>query len=132
MMNKLRNNFKNHLYLLRKPAKEYQKYLPHISNGYEFSEMLSEMLGELNVSHAGSGFRGRMNNGDATASLGIFMNYGHKGDGILIDEIISGGPLDKAKFDIKKGHIIKKIDGDLISKNEDLAKYLNRRKFRPI
>ncbi len=108
--------------------KEYQKYLPHIANGYEFSEMLSEMLGELNVSHAGAGYRGsNVSNADATASLGIFMNYDYKEDGILIDEIISGGPLDKAKFKIEKGNIIQKIDGITIDKNEDLAKYLNRK-----
>lgn len=107
---------------------EYQKYLPHISNGYEFSEMLSEMLGELNVSHAGAGYSGSsVSNADATASLGIFMDYNFKEDGILIDEIISGGPLDKAKFKIEKGNIITKINGVTISKNEDLAKYLNRK-----
>lgn len=107
---------------------EYQKYLPHIANGFEFSEMLSEMLGELNVSHSGSGYRGsNVSNADATASLGIFMNYNFKEDGILIDEIIAGGPLDKAKFNIEKGNIIKKIDGITIDKNEDLAKYLNRK-----
>lgn len=111
-----------------KMKKEYQKYLPHIANGYEFSEMLSEMLGELNVSHAGAGFRGSpISNADATASLGIFMNYDFKDDGILIDEIITGGPLDKAKFNITKGNIIKKIDGVTIDKDVDLAKYLNRK-----
>ena len=53
--------------------KEYTKYLPSIGNAHEFSEMLSEMLGELNVSHSGSGSRGNgISNGDATASLGIF------------------------------------------------------------
>ena len=36
----------------------YAKYLPHISNNYEFSEMLSEMLGELNISHSGSSVLG--------------------------------------------------------------------------
>lgn len=107
--------------------KEYQKYLPHIGNGFEFSEMLSEMLGELNVSHAGSRFRGApMANADATASLGIFMNYSHNGNGILIDEIIKGGPLDKAKFNINTGMIIEKINGEIVDKNEDVAKYLNR------
>ena len=56
--------------------------------------MLSEMLGELNVSHAGAGYRGgSMSNKDATASLGIFMNYDHTGNGILIDEIINGKEL---------------------------------------
>ena len=107
---------------------EYQKYLPHIANGYEFSEMLSEMLGELNVSHSGAGYSGsEIDIADATASLGIFMNYNFKEDGILIDEIITDGPLDKANFNIQKGNIITKIDGDSIRKNEDIAKYLNRK-----
>lgn len=111
-----------------KMKKEYSKYVPHIGNDIEFSEMLSELLGELNVSHAGSGFRGSpISNADATASLGIFMNYDHKADGILIDEIIKGGPLDKAKFNIKAGMIIEKIDGEVVSKDVDVAKYLNRK-----
>ena len=107
---------------------EYQKYLPHISNGFEFSEMLSEMLGELNVSHSGAGFSASgVSNADETASLGIFYDFAFKEEGILIDEILIGGPLDKAKFKIEKGNIIKKIDGITIDKNEDLAKYLNRK-----
>jgi tricorn protease len=111
-----------------KMKKEYQKYLPYISNAYEFSEMLSEMLGELNVSHAGSGYRGnKVSNSDATASLGIFMSYEHKNNGILIDEIIKGGPLDKAKFNVTHGMIITKIDGITIEKNQDVAKYFNRK-----
>ena len=55
------------------------------------------------------------------------MNYKHKGDGILIDEIIKGGPLDKAKFKIKAGMVIEKINGETIDKNQDIAKYLNRK-----
>ena len=108
--------------------KEYQKYLPHIANGFEFSEMLSEMLGELNVSHSGAGYKNKnITNADTTASLGIFMNYAFKENGILIDEIIAGGPLDKAKFNVNNGDIIKKIDGVIIDKNDDVAKYLNRK-----
>ena len=107
---------------------EYQKYLPHISNAYEFSEMLSEMLGELNVSHAGAGYReNSFSNADKTASLGIFMDYKHHKEGILIEEIIKGGPLDKAKFNISSGMIIEKIDGVAIQKNQDVAKYFNRK-----
>jgi len=107
---------------------EYKKYLPSIGNSYELTEMLSEMLGELNVSHAGAGYRGgSMSNKDATASLGIFMNYAHAGNGILIDEIIKGGPLDKSKINIKAGMIIEKIDGVTIEPNQDVAKYLNRK-----
>jgi Tol biopolymer transport system component len=36
--------------------KEYDKYLPHISNNFEFTELLSELLGELNVSHSGASY----------------------------------------------------------------------------
>jgi Tol biopolymer transport system component len=110
-----------------KMKKEYKKYLPHIGNSYEFSEMLSEMLGELNVSHSGSRYGTSIPNADATASLGIFMSYDHKGDGILIDEIISGGPLDKAKYNVTAGMIIEKIDGETVDKDQDVAKYFNRK-----
>lgn len=106
---------------------EYQKYIPHIGNGYEFAEMLSELLGELNVSHAGSSYNGNIENGDATASLGIFIDYDHKGDGIKIVEVIKGGPLDKANLDIKTGMIIQKIDGEVISNDKDIAQFLNRK-----
>lgn len=107
---------------------EYSKYIPHIGNSYEFSEMLSEMLGELNVSHAGARGRGRdMDNKDATAALGVFFDYDYKGDGIKITEIIKEGPLDKATFKIAKGMIIQKIDGVTINSDEDIAKYLNRK-----
>ena len=107
----------------------YKKYIPSIGNSFEFSEMLSEMLGELNVSHAGARHRGNggLSNADATASLGIFLDYNHVGNGILIDEIIKGGPLDKAKYKLKKGMIIEKIDGELITPNKDIAMFLNRK-----
>ncbi|MFA5669150.1 MAG: S41 family peptidase [Balneolaceae bacterium] len=106
---------------------EYKKYLPSIGNSYEFTEMLSEMLGELNVSHSGARYSGSIDNGDATASLGIFIDYAHKGNGIKITEVIKGGPLDKAKFDIKAGMIIEKIDGEVLSPDRDIASFLNRK-----
>ncbi|RZK69779.1 MAG: peptidase S41, partial [Pedobacter sp.] len=106
---------------------EYKKYLPHIGNSYEFAEMLSELLGELNVSHSGARYNNSAPEDDATASLGILQSYKHKGNGLLIDEIIAGGPLDKAKGLAKAGMIIEKIDGVLIESDQDVAKYLNRK-----
>src|SRR6056297_490689 len=106
---------------------EYQKYLPHIGNTYEFAEMVSEMIGELNVSHAGARYSRSIDNADETASLGIFMDYDYEGDGILITEVIEGGPLDKAKFDIGPGMIIEKIDGETVSADSDVARFLNRK-----
>lgn len=106
---------------------EYKKYLPHIGNSYEFTEMVSEMLGELNASHTGAGYGGSGENADATASLGVFMDYDYKGNGIKIVEVIKGGPLDKAAFDIKAGMIIQSIDGVAISAEKDMASYLNHK-----
>jgi len=106
----------------------YEKQVPHVSNSFEMAEVLSEMLGELNSSHSGARSPSyKLTNPDATASLGIFMNYAHQGDGILIDEIIIGGPLDRASFNIKAGMVILKIDGNTIEQNQDVAKYLNRK-----
>ena len=106
---------------------EYQKYLPHIGNSYEFAEMISEMIGELNVSHAGARYSKSIDNPDQTASLGIFKDYNHTGVGIRIAEVIAGGPLDKAAFDIEPGMIIERIDGVVVTPDRDIAIYLNRK-----
>ncbi|MFC3414726.1 S41 family peptidase [Algoriphagus hitonicola] len=106
---------------------DYQKYLPHIGNNYEFAEMISEMIGELNVSHAGARYSRSIPMADATASLGIFWDYEHDDNGIKITEIISGGPLDKADFDLSEGMIIQKIDGVSVEPTMDFAQLLNRK-----
>ena len=106
---------------------DYEKYIPHIGNNYEFSEMLSELLGELNVSHSGSDYGAFNPNGDATAALGIFYDYNYKGNGIKIVEVITDGPLDKAGMNISAGMIIESIDGETITADKDLPQYLNRK-----
>ena len=106
---------------------EYEKYLPSIGNGYEFAEMLSEMIGELNVSHAGARYSRSIPLADATASLGVFYDYKHQGNGLKVVEVLRGGPLDKADLAIKPGMIIERIDGELISPEIDFAKLLNRK-----
>jgi tricorn protease len=108
--------------------KDYQKFLPYINNDYDFAEMLSEMLGELNVSHTGcyyAGAGGPM--GDRTASLGIYFDYGYTGPGLKIAEVIAGGPLDKHSVKVHPGVILEKIDGEMITDSVDHYKYLNRK-----
>ncbi|WP_192820394.1 S41 family peptidase [Rufibacter sp. LB8] len=106
---------------------DYEKYLPHVSNNYEFSELLSELLGELNVSHSGSSFSNVPANADATASLGVFFDQNYTGDGMKIDEVILEGPLQKAGLDVKAGMVIEKIDGETLSPDRDYAQFLNRK-----
>lgn len=106
---------------------DYQKYLPHIGNNYEFAEMISEMIGELNVSHAGARYSRSIPMADETASLGVFWDYNHQGNGIKITEVIAGGPLDKATISVSSGMIIQKIDGEVVSPDVDFAKLMNRK-----
>ena len=54
----------------------YRKFLPHINNNYDFAELLSEWLGELNVSHTGGRFSPSIP-GDATA-IGIIKEKAHR------------------------------------------------------
>lgn len=96
----------------------YAKFLPHINNNYDFSEMLSELLGELNGSHTGARYFAS-GTSMPTASLGAFFDNDYKEDGIKIKEIINQGPLTNANTKIGVGTIILKIDGDTIKKDQD-------------
>lgn len=96
----------------------YNRFLPHINNNFDFAEMLSEMLGELNGSHTGARYFGQ-GSPMPTASLGAFFDNEYKGDGIRIVEIINQGPLTTANTKIKNGTTILKIDGKPIAKGQD-------------
>ena len=110
-----------------KLRENYEPKLKSIGNDFEFAQLLSEMLGELNVSHSGAGARMSMSNADHTASLGIFIDYSYKREGIKIAEIMKEGPLDKKSLDVKAGMIIQQIDGIKLTKDVDYAKFLNRK-----
>ncbi|RAJ76543.1 C-terminal processing protease CtpA/Prc [Chitinophaga dinghuensis] len=105
----------------------YARFLPYISNNYDFQELLSELLGELNASHTGGRYSAFIPNGDVTASLGLLYDETSKADGLKVDEVIKGGPLDKAASKLRKGDIIEKIDGVAITSDIDWAVLLNRK-----
>ncbi|MDP4149604.1 MAG: S41 family peptidase [Bacteroidota bacterium] len=109
----------------------YKKFLPYINNDLDFAEMLSEMLGELNASHTGCYYIGNApSGGDRTAALGVFYDYGHKGPGLKIQEVIAGGPLDRDGEKVRPGVILEKIDGMEITDTVDHYQYLNRKSGR--
>jgi tricorn protease len=105
----------------------YAKFLPHITNNYDFQELLSEMLGELNASHTGGRYTPKMENPDATAALGLLYDETYTGNGLKVAEVITGGPADKATSKIKAGLVIEMIDGQPINDAEDWAQLLNRK-----
>ena len=91
-------------------AQNYSRFLPHINNNYDFADMLSELLGELNVSHTGSGYRAPA--ADApVASLGLIFNLNFPGPGLKVDEVVAGGPCDNADISIAPGDVITAVNG---------------------
>ncbi len=111
---------------------EYQKFLPYINNNFDFAEMLSEMLGELNASHTGSGYRYSEKSGDKTASLGILFDWSFDGDGIKIVEVLNKGPFDNSKSKVEEGHIIEKLNGETITANKSFFGLLNHQAGKPM
>lgn len=98
--------------------KVYEKFLPYINNNFDFAEMLSEMLGELNASHTGCRYYA---NGASlsTAALGAFFDPNYEGDGLKIQEVIKRGPFAVKKNEVTAGCIIEKIDGEAIKAGKD-------------
>ena len=104
----------------------YRRFLPYIRNNYDFQELLSEMLGELNASHTGARFRLPQVRMEATASLGLFLEAGPE-HGLKVAEVLKGGPLDRHAAKVRAGHILTAIDGVELASMEDPAHLLNRR-----
>ena len=95
----------------------YKKFLPYVNNGYDFSILASEMLGELNVSHTGCRYYPSLST-LTTAELGALFDETYTGAGIKVAEVLPGGPLD-THSDITSGSIITAIDGRTIEAGSD-------------
>lgn len=104
--------------------KTYAKFLPYINNNYDFRDMLSEMLGELNGSHTGARYypEGATLK---TAALGLFFDNDYEGDGLKVEEVINRGPFAVRNTGVKKGCIIEAIDGQKIAKGSDYTSLLD-------
>ena len=96
----------------------YRRFLPSINNNYDFQELLSEMLGELNGSHTGARY---YPNGPtlSTANLGVFYDDTYTGNGLKIKEIMAKSPFTLKKCDVTPGCVIEKIDGQPIEAGKD-------------
>lgn len=109
---------------LKDLKKAYEPFLKHINNNYDFTELLSEVLGELNVSHTGAGYRGRGAE-KATPEFGLLFDWNYKGDGLKIDEVLEFGPFDNSFTKVKAGSVIEKIDGEAVKAGEDYYPLIN-------
>jgi Tol biopolymer transport system component/C-terminal processing protease CtpA/Prc len=110
----------------------YARFLPSIDNPRDFTELISEMQGELNASHTGARYRPTRPDADETAALGFFPDSSHHGDGVAIAEVLEGGPLEQAGTRIRPGVVIEAIDGTRIPAGMDWYRLLNRKAGSPV
>jgi C-terminal processing protease CtpA/Prc len=110
----------------------YKRFLDQVGTNWDFAELLSEMLGELNASHTGSGYRPRHPNADATAALGFFPDPDWKQDGIRIAEILEKSPLRQAETKIVNGTVIEAIDAHRVASGENWYPLLNHKAGKPV
>jgi len=106
-------------------VQNYARFLPHIDNNYDFAELLSELLGELNVSHTGGRYRPTAH-GDATAQLGLLYDMTEATDGMKITAVLEDGPFCRANSKVKVGDVITAINGEPLTKDTDLSQLLNQ------
>ena len=104
--------------------KEYTPFLDHINNNYDFAEMLSEFLGELNVSHTGSSYSG-VGAQKTTPELGLLFDMKYEGNGLKVDDILINGPFGVRTSKVTIGTILEKIDGAQIKAGEDYFPMIN-------
>jgi hypothetical protein len=67
-------------------GENYRQFLPYINNDFDFQELLSEMLGELNGSHTGARayYRSKVNMG----RIGVLFDTEYDGEGLRIAEVL--------------------------------------------
>ena len=102
----------------------YRKFLTHIGNNQDFAELLSEWLGELNVSHTGGRYYGSGSN-EPTASLGLLFDWNYKGDALRVAEVVEKGPFDRKTSQVTPGTLIEQIDGVKLTADTDYTSLLN-------
>lgn len=130
MLNYVKTEARERFYLPDMPVdwdmyvENYRRFLPHINNGYDFADLLSELLGELNVSHSGGRYY-PAGAKDQTASLGLIFDLHSEEPGLRAEEVIAGGPFDRATSRMRAGDVIEAINGEKVSADSDWSKLLN-------
>ncbi|NJI71992.1 peptidase S41 [Sphingobacterium kitahiroshimense] len=105
----------------------YKQFVEHTTNDRDFALMINEFLGELNTSHTGAWSRIHYAYADETAALGLLYDESRREDGLLVKEIISGGPFDLKDSKMRPNMIIEQINGIVLTASEDWSRALNHR-----
>ncbi len=130
MLDYVANEARERFYLPEMPidwdmyVANYRRFLPHINNNYDFGELLSELLGELNVSHSGGRYYPDSAE-DPTASLGLLYDMSGNSKDVVVAEVVKKGPFDRASSKVRPGDVITAINGTKTSDAENWETLLN-------
>lgn len=106
-------------------ANHYRRFLPSINNSSDYTLLLEELAGELNVSHTWGVAPPRFTKSpDNTASLGA--TFQERNNKIIIDSLLPGGPLDIAG-NARAGDILQAFNGENMTSLNQLDRLLNHK-----
>ncbi|HLV81633.1 MAG TPA: S41 family peptidase [Chthonomonadaceae bacterium] len=102
---------------------KYAPLLQAVATPMEFTNLLSEMVGEVNSSHSEitPDYKPR---GPQTAMLGLTYDDSYAGPGLKVSGVLPKGPADKPASRIDPGDYILSVDGTDVRMNEDFYKTL--------
>lgn len=114
-------------------AAHHRRFLPHVADATGFAELLSELLGELDASHTGAyRFRKDAPTSAATASLGLLFDLRRRGDGLVVTEVLPGGPADRAGSRLAPGVRLTHLDGVALADDVPVEPLLDHRAGRRV
>lgn len=109
----------------------YKQFVQYITNDYDFTLMVNEFLGELNTSHTDTWLRTVYAHPDETGALGLLYDESRKEKGLLVKEVIGGGPFDITGSKMKANMIIDGINGVELNNDNDWSSALNHQSGKP-
>lgn len=98
---------------------KYEPMLDGVGTGWEFADLLGEMVGEVNSSHSEIGPNMTLAPGPNTATLALKYDYNYTGPGLKVVSVMPGGPGDQPDSRINPGDYILKVDDTPVVMNED-------------
>ena len=111
---------------------KYAAMVRGVRHDMDFSDVMNFMLGELNASHMG--YRATWDTpGDYGPDgwLGLQFDSAHRGDGLLVTDVLAYGPCDMAKGRVEVGDLLLTVDGEAVSAAANLWRTLETREDQP-
>src|SRR5579884_1061460 len=102
---------------------KYAPLLQAVATPMEFTNLLSEMVGEVNSSHSEI-TPAYKPSGPQTAMLGLYYDDSYPGPGLKVSGVLPKGPADKPASHIDPGDYILSVDGTDVRMSENFYKTL--------